>query len=164
MTARTLPSSVVARRARIATLVVETSVASQEELGRLLADEGISVTQATLSRDLDALGAVKEVSADGGTRYRIPGQQEWDTSLPVGDAALPRILHETLLKAEAAQNIAVVHTPPGAAQYLAGHIDRSGLFEPVGSVAGDDTIVIVMRSVSAAHHLCETLVNLSEKG
>ena len=106
MTARTLPSSVVARRARIATLVVETSVASQEELGRLLADEGISVTQATLSRDLDALGAVKEVSADGGTRYRIPGQQEWDTSLPVGDAALPRILHETLLKAEAAQNIA----------------------------------------------------------
>ncbi|MEC7103589.1 MAG: arginine repressor, partial [Actinomycetota bacterium] len=100
MTARTLPSSVGARRARIATLVVETSVASQEELGRLLADEGISVTQATLSRDLDALGAVKEVSADGGTRYRIPGQQEWDTSLPVGDAALPRILHETLLKAE----------------------------------------------------------------
>ena len=60
MTARTLPSSVVARRARIATLVVETSVASQEELGRLLADEGITVTQATLSRDLDALGAVKE--------------------------------------------------------------------------------------------------------
>ncbi|MEL0249526.1 MAG: arginine repressor, partial [Actinomycetota bacterium] len=70
----------------------------------------------------------------------------------------------TLLKAEAAQNIAVVHTPPGAAQYLAGHIDRSGLFEPVGSVAGDDTIVIVMRSDSAAHDLCETLVNLSEKG
>ncbi len=164
MTARTLPSSVVASRARIATLVVETSVASQEELGRLLADEGITVTQATLSRDLDALGAVKELSADGGTRYHIPGQQEWDTSLPVGDAALPRTLHETLLKAEAAQNIAVVHTPPGAAQYLAGHIDRSGLFEPVGSVAGDDTIVIVMRSDSAAHDLCETLVNLSEKG
>ncbi|MED5344725.1 MAG: arginine repressor, partial [Actinomycetota bacterium] len=88
----------------------------------------------------------------------------WDTSLPVGDAALPRILHETLLQAEAAQNIAVVHTPPGAAQYLAGHIDRSGLFEPVGSVAGDDTIVIVMRSDSAAHDLCETLVELSEKG
>ena len=164
MTARTLPSSVVARRARIATLIVETFVASQEGLGRLLADEGITVTQATLSRDLDALGAVKEVSGNEGTRYRIPGQQEWDTSLPVGDAGLPRILHETLLKAEAAQNIAVVHTPPGAAQYLAGHIDRSGLFEPVGSVAGDDTIVIVMRSDPAAHDLCETLVNLSEKG
>lgn len=161
---RTVPESVAARRARIAALICEHPVHSQEDLGRLLADEGIVVTQATLSRDLDAIGAVKQSDADGETRYRVPEQGKWDTSLPVGDPALPRILNETLLKAEAAQNIAVLHTPPGAAQYLAGHVDRSGLFESVGSVAGDDTIIIVMRDAAEAQRMCDTLLDLSKKG
>jgi transcriptional regulator of arginine metabolism len=164
MSTRTVPESVTARRARIATLICERAVRSQEDLGRLLAEDGIVVTQATLSRDLDAIGAVKKPDTDGGTRYLVPDQQKWDTSLPVGDPSLPRILNETLLKAEAAQNIAVLHTPPGAAQYLAGHVDRSGLFESVGSVAGDDTIIIVMRDSAAAQTLCATLLDLSEKG
>ena len=161
---RTVPESVAARRARIAALICELPVHSQEDLGRLLAGEGIVVTQATLSRDLDAIGAVKQTDQDGGTRYRLPDQGRWDTSLPVGDPALPRILNETLLKAEAAQNIAVLHTPPGAAQYLAGHVDRSGLFESVGSVAGDDTIIIVMRDADEAQRMCDTLLDLSKKG
>jgi len=165
MSTRTLPASVVARRARIAAVVVEQPVSSQEELGRLLADEGIHVTQATLSRDLDALGAVKTTGADGITRYSVAGQQEWDTSLPgAGNPQLVRTVAETLLRAEAAQNIAVLHTPPGAAQYLAGHVDRSGLLDAVGTVAGDDTIIIVMRSHEEARQLCETLLHLSEKG
>lgn len=164
MTTRTVPESVTARRARIAALICEKEVRSQEDLGRLLADDGIVVTQATLSRDLDAIGAVKKSDHDGNSRYQLPEQHTWDTSLPVGDAALPRILNETLLKAEAAQNIAVLHTPPGAAQYLAGHVDRSGLFESVGSVAGDDTIIIVMRESADAQRLCATLLDLSEKG
>ena len=116
MSTRTVPESVAARRARIAALICEQVVSSQEDLGRLLADDGIVVTQATLSRDLDAIGAVKKADAGGGTRYLVPDQQKWDTSLPVGDPSLPRILNETLLKAEAAQNIVVLHTPPGAAQ------------------------------------------------
>ncbi len=165
MSTRTVPESVTARRARIATLICEQPVRSQEDLGRLLADDGVVVTQATLSRDLDAIGAVKRTDDEGGTsRYRLPEQPTWDTSLPVGDPSLPRILNETLLKAETAQNIAVLHTPPGAAQYLAGHVDRSGLFESVGSVAGDDTIIIVMRDSVAAQTLCATLLDLSEKG
>lgn len=161
---RTVPESVTARRARIAALICEQAVRSQDDLGRLLADDGIVVTQATLSRDLDAIGAVKRSNDDGTSRYQLPAEHTWDTSLPVGDAALPRILNETLLKAEAAQNIAVLHTPPGAAQYLAGHVDRSGLFQSVGSVAGDDTILIVMREAIDAQQLCETLLDLSEKG
>lgn len=164
MSTRTVPESVAARRARIASLICEQSIRSQEDLGRLLAEDGIVVTQATLSRDLDAIGAVKKADGTGATRYLVPDQQKWDTSLPVGDPSLPRILHETLLKAEAAQNIAVLHTPPGAAQYLAGHVDRSGLFESVGSVAGDDTIIIVMRDTTEAQQLCDTLLDLSEKG
>ena len=164
MSTRTVPESVAARRARIAELICEKSVRSQEDLGRLLADDGIVVTQATLSRDLDAIGAVKKADQDGGTRYLVPDQQKWDTSLPVGDPALARILSETLRKAEAAQNIVVLHTPPGAAQYLAGHVDRSGLFQSLGSVAGDDTIIIVMRDAAEAKQMCETLLDLSEKG
>lgn len=164
MSTRTVPESVTARRARIASLICERPVRSQEDLGRLLADDGIFVTQATLSRDLDAIGAVKKPDPDGGTRYLVSDQQKWDTSLPVGDPSLARIVHETLLKAEAAQNIAVLHTPPGAAQYLAGHVDRSGLFESVGSVAGDDTIIIVLRDAADAQGLCATLLDLSEKG
>ncbi len=164
MTTRTVPESVAARRARIAALICEHPIHSQDDLGRLLAHDGIVVTQATLSRDLDAIGAVKKADAGGGTRYLVPDQQKWDTSLPVGDPALPRILNETLLKAEAAQNIVVLHTPPGAAQYLAGHVDRSGLFESVGSVAGDDTIIIVMRDATDAQRMCDTLLGLSQKG
>ncbi len=89
-----------------------------------------------------------------GTRYFVPQQVQRDTSLPSSDHTLPRILNETLLKAEAAQNIAVLHTPPGAAQYLAGHLDRSTDFPVVGTVAGDDTIIIVMRTEKR----CEELV------
>jgi transcriptional regulator of arginine metabolism len=74
---------------------------------------------------------------------------------------LQRIVADTLLRAEAAGNIAFVRTPPGAAQYLAGHLDRNPAFETVGTVAGDDTIIIVMRTPKDAQSLCETLVAMS---
>lgn len=161
MTTRTIPISMAARRARIAALVSSQTVASQEELGRLLDEEGIHVTQATLSRDLDALGAVKEHLSSGEVRYNVPARAEIDTSLPREDNSLQRIVAETLLRAEAAGNIAVVRTPPGAAQYLAGHLDRNSEFDTVGTVAGDDTIIIVMRTATSAIALCDTLVSMS---
>lgn len=67
------------------------------------------------------------------------------------------------MRAEAAGNIVVIHTPPGAAQFLAGHLDRSTTFAPVGSVAGDDTIIIVMRTSQDAADLCTTLLRLAEQ-
>lgn len=161
MTTRTVPVSMAARRARIAALVSSQTIASQEELGRLLDDEGIHVTQATLSRDLDALGAVKEHLVNGEVRYSVPSRAAIDTSLPREDHSLQRVVTETLLRAEAAGNIAVVRTPPGAAQYLAGHLDRNPSLETVGSVAGDDTIIIVMRTAKDAVTLCDTLVSMS---
>jgi transcriptional regulator of arginine metabolism len=161
MKTRTVPLSMVARRARIAALVSTQQVSSQEDLGRLLDAEGIHVTQATLSRDLDALGAVKEHLPNGEVRYSVPSRAAIDTSLPRDDHSLQRIVADTLLRAEAAGNIAVVRTPPGAAQYLAGHLDRNPAFETVGTVAGDDTIIIVMRTPKDAQSLCETLVAMS---
>jgi len=161
MSTRTVPVSMAARRARIAALVSTRTVSSQEDLGRLLDAEGIHVTQATLSRDLDALGAVKEHLPNGEVRYSVPSRAAMDTSLPRDDHSLQRIVTETLLRAEAAGNMAVVRTPPGAAQYLAGHLDRNPAFDTVGTVAGDDTIIIVMRTAKDAQILCDTLVSMS---
>lgn len=159
----TAPHTMSARRARIAALVTSKRVGSQEDLGRLLADDGINVTQATLSRDLDAIGAVKVADGDG-VHYVLTGRAARDTTLPLdgADQALAKAAQELLLGADAAQNIAVLHTPPGAAQYLAGHVDRSSRFDSVGSVAGDDTIILIMRTAKAAEELCRVMLGLAE--
>ena len=159
----TAPHTMSARRARISTLLASRRVGSQDDLGRLLAEEGFTVTQATLSRDLEAIGAVK-VADSHGVHYVLSGRAAKDTSLPVdgADQALAKAAQELLLGADAAQNIAVLHTPPGAAQYLAGHVDRSSRFDSVGSVAGDDTIILIMRSAKAARDLCREMLGLAE--
>jgi transcriptional regulator of arginine metabolism len=156
------PRTATARRSRIAALIATHDIVSQEELGALLADEGISVTQATLSRDLLALGASKAADADGRVHYVLDATA--DTSIPVAgaEATLARVANELLVRAEAAGNIAVLHTPPGAAQFFAGHLDRTQAFDPVGSVAGDDTIIIVMRTAEEAAGLCTTLLRMAD--
>jgi len=159
------PRTATARRARIAALIATHAVGSQEELGQLLADEGIHVTQATLSRDLVAIGASKEADDEGHLHYALDETAAGDTTIPASgaDATLARIAHELIVRAEAAGTIAVVHTPPGAAQFFAGHLDRSTAFEIVGSVAGDDTVIIVMRTPEDAAELCTTLLRMADQ-
>jgi transcriptional regulator of arginine metabolism len=159
------PRTMTARRARIATIIATSSIGSQEELGTVLAGEGIHVTQATLSRDLDAIGAVKSLDEEGRQHYSLGDHGAADTSIPVvgADALLARSAAELLVRAEAAGNIVVVHTPPGAAQFLAGHLDRSTLLDSVGCVAGDDTIIIVMRTPDEATEYCATLLGVAEQ-
>ena len=79
------------------------------------------------------------------------------------EVALARLAGELLVRAEPAGNIAVLHTPPGAAQFLAGHLDRSTGFDTVGTVAGDDTIIIVMRTPKDAEDLCRALLRMAEQ-
>ena len=164
MTTRQAPRTMQARRARIADLISSRAVTSQDELGHLLAREGITVTQATLSRDLDALGAVKSAGADGASAYVLGTGS--DTSLPVdgAHAAFARVAGELLVGAEAAGNMLVLRTPPGAAQFLAGRLDRTQPDGVVGSVAGDDTIIVVIRTPAAAARLCTTLLGIAEQG
>ena len=159
------PRTMTGRRSRVAAIIATHAIASQEELGQLLGAEGISVTQATLSRDLDALGALKELAHDGSARYVLGALTSSDTSIPANgtDATIARLTSELLVRAEAAGNIAVLHTPPGAAQYFAGHIDRSTSFDAVGSVAGDDTILLVMRTPEEAAYLCAALLRIAEQ-
>ena len=141
------PQSKAARHERIVAVVRGGAVRSQTELAELLAAEGIQVTQATLSRDLEELSAIKIRAGDGGPAvYLIP--EDGNPVLRQSEQAparLLRLLRELLTGTDASGNIAVLRTPPGAAQYLASALDRSGLPDVVGTIAGDDTILVVAR-------------------
>jgi transcriptional regulator of arginine metabolism len=141
------PMSKPARHARIATLIRERAIRSQGELGDLLAAEGLSTTQATLSRDLEELGAIKLRGTDGtAAAYVIPEDGKGPLrSAEQAPERLRRLLRELLTGADASGNLVVLRTPPGAAQFLASAFDRSGLPDVVGTIAGDDTILVVAR-------------------
>lgn len=151
------PVTRTARHARIVELIRSRPVRSQTELAELLAAEGIQVTQATLSRDLEELGAVK-VRGAGGAAYVIP-EDGTPVLRPAEQAPqrLVRLLRELLTGADASGNLAVLRTPPGAAQFLASALDRSGLPEIVGTIAGDDTILVVAREPHTGADLVEML-------
>ena len=148
----------VGRQARIVTLLSSQSVHSQTELAAMLADEGIDVTQATLSRDLKELGLVKR-SSDGA--YQAGGA---DTSTPAAAVmALSRALAEYLLSADISQQLLVLKTGPGQAQLLALAIDRARLPEVVGTIAGDDTILVVAREPMSGADLATKLESIQQK-
>ncbi|HZG90518.1 MAG TPA: arginine repressor [Pseudonocardia sp.] len=139
-------ASRAARQARIVELIRDRAVHSQSELLGMLEDEGIGTTQATLSRDLDELGAVKLRGADGGTPvYVIPDDGSPVRGISGGTSRLARLLGDLLVSADASGNLAVLRTPPGAAHYLASALDRAALHEVVGTIAGDDTLMVVAR-------------------
>jgi transcriptional regulator of arginine metabolism len=142
-----------ARHARITELVRLGPIKSQTELANMLADEGVLVTQATLSRDLEELNAIKVSGAyiipEDGTRLLRENFQ--------GPARLLKLLRELLTGVDASGNIAVLRTPPGAAQFLASALDRSGLSDVVGTIAGDDTIFVVARDVTGGKALADKL-------
>jgi len=135
-----------ARQGRIVEIVSTRPVRSQSELLALLEAEGIETTQATLSRDLDELGAVKLRGADGGAPvYVIPDDGSPVRGVEGGTGRLARLLGELLVSADASGNLAVLRTPPGGAHYLASALDRAALHDVVGTIAGDDTLVVVAR-------------------
>ncbi|MHA6794179.1 arginine repressor [Pseudonocardia bannensis] len=166
--ARPGAASRVARQARIVKLITQRAVRSQSELLTLLGAEGIDTTQATLSRDLDELGAVKLRGADGGAPvYVIPedGNPGFGLTHPPegGTTRLARLMGELLVSADASGNLAVLRTPPGAAHYLASALDRAALHDVVGTIAGDDTILVVAREPLTGAELAERLQALPTK-
>ena len=125
------------RRRLLRRLVTTRQIHSQAELADLLDEGGHPVTQATISRDLDAIGAVKDRAA-GGT-YTIP---------PNGDRRsnrreLARAMADFVLSVVPSGNLVVVKTNPGAAHLVAGAIDRTGPSGVIGTVAGDDTLLVI---------------------
>jgi transcriptional regulator of arginine metabolism len=150
------------RQARIIQLVTHHTIHSQTELAALLAGEGIEVTQATLSRDLDELGAVKLRGVNGGAPvYVIPEDGSPVRAVSGGTARLARVLSELLVSTDASGNLAVLRTPPGGAHFVASALDRAALPEVVGTVAGDDTILVVAREPLTGDQLAHRIEALA---
>ena len=156
------PDTKVARRQLIVDLILRGEVASQAQLRDLLADAGINVTQATLSRDLDDLGAVKIDSA-GRSVYALDaggGERPGWLSEDAG-GRLARAVAELLVSVDHSANIVVLRTPPGGAQYLAHALDRAELDDVLGTIAGDDTVLLVTRDPIGGSSLAERLMQLT---
>jgi transcriptional regulator of arginine metabolism len=128
------------RQHRIARMLEEQAVSSQSQLVELLAADGVVATQATVSRDLEELGAVK-VRIPGGTNaYAIPEHAK-ERSAP--DDHLRRVMGEFVVEVSHSGNLVVLRTPPGSAHVIGSALDRAGLPDVLGNVAGDDTLILV---------------------
>ena len=190
---RVSPATKAARHAKIAAILSQPGepVRSQEELADRLAGLGIKVTQATLSRDLDDLGAVRLRGPGGALVYALPPDP---ADAPVADvddavfrqaaaavaglaglaglaagtptaavAGLAKVAGDLLLSAEASGNLVVLRTPPGAAQLMASMIDRTAMHAVLGTVAGDDTVLVVARDPAGGDELSALLLRLAEQ-
>jgi transcriptional regulator of arginine metabolism len=168
MTDATLrPATKNARHQLIIDLVTHHEVHSQTELQALLADEGIDVTQATLSRDLVELDAVKVRTAGGTLVYAVPAEGgDRRPSAPAETAAglqrLARLCGELLVSADASANLVVLRTPPGAAQFLASAFDKAEMPDVLGTIAGDDTVLVIGREPRGGDALARRFLSLAD--
>ena len=128
------------RQHRLAGLLERHAVTSQAQLVELLAADGVLATQATVSRDLEELGAVKVRVPGGETVYAIP---ELARNRLAPEDHLRRVLGDWVAEVAHSANIVVLRTPPGSAHVVGSALDRAGLDEIVGTVAGDDTVLVV---------------------
>lgn len=165
------PVTKAARQAQIADILTRSRVRSQEELADLLAQRGVRVAQATLSRDLDELGAVRLRGGGGGLVYALPGEPGGHSRLlaETGPLAaeqpdrLTRVASDLLLSAEASANLVVLRTPAGGAQLLASAIDHADWTSILGTVAGDDTVLVIARDPAGGEELAQSLLRLAER-
>lgn len=159
-----VPTTKTARQAAIREILTTRGIRSQAELSAALGDRGLSVTQGTLSRDLVDLGAVRTRGADGMV-YALPA--DGDDGAPTGRGAeaqlsrLATMARELLISAEPTENLVVLRTPPGAAQFLASVIDQARVEHVMGTIAGDDTILLITPGTAAAPAVAAHLLGLA---
>lgn len=143
------------RQAKILEVIKHAVVETQEELADLLSRSGIPVTQATVSRDIKELQLNKVPTGDGRYRYALPEEAptgSWDRRR--------RIFRESVLAVDYSENIIIIKSLPGTAQGVASAIDHLGWTELLGSVAGDDTVMIVIKPPSATDEVAERIQTL----
>lgn len=144
-------NSAAARRAKVVALVESGVIHSQSDLVKELKRAGYKVTQATASRDLEEIGAVR-----GSSGYQLANSS---------DESLSRVLStdNLILSVEASGNLAVVRTPPGGAQLLASNLDHAKLKSIIGTIAGDDTVLVVSRKSNGGPQLAKELAALGKQ-
>ncbi len=157
-----------ARHQRIAEVLAHQSVRSQTQLLQLLAQQGLTLTQATLSRDLDEMGAVRVRNGGGPLLYVLPeegGAHALHMPEEPGDvnARLHRVASQLLVSAQANDNLVIIRTPAGAAQFLASAIDSAQRSDVLGTVAGDDTILLVAAHPHGGQALAQALMALVKR-
>jgi transcriptional regulator of arginine metabolism len=130
------------RQHRVSQILEKEGVTSQAELVKMLADEGVELTQVTVSRDLEELGAVKVRRPGGAMVYALPATS---ADRPAPELHLRRVLGEWMAEVTSSGNLVIVRTPPGCAHVVGSALDRAGLSEVVGTVAGDDTVLVVAK-------------------
>jgi transcriptional regulator of arginine metabolism len=146
------------RQQIITRLIAQENVCSQPHLQEMLKDQGIEATQATISRDLEELGAVKIRVAGGDSIYAIA---EYAPARVAPSDQLRRVMAEWVAEVTSSGNLVVVRTPPGCAHVVASALDRSALSGLLGTVAGDDTIFCVAAEDIGGAGLAEELRSLS---
>jgi transcriptional regulator of arginine metabolism len=146
------------RQHRITKLLNTTAVASQAQLVELLAADGIEATQATVSRDLIDLGVVKVRLPGGDSAYALP---ELPTQQVAPEDHLRRVMGEWVVELSWSQNLVVLRTPPGSAHVVGSALDRSGLDGVLGTVAGDDTLLVVAAESRGGAEMAQLLAGIA---
>jgi transcriptional regulator of arginine metabolism len=164
-----LPATKTARQALIRQIIRDQAIHSQSQLAAHLSASGLEVTQATLSRDLVEMRADKVRLVDGSRIYALPaegGEAALEAALSheMLAARLRRLAAELLVSAEGSANMAVLRTPPGAAHFLASAIDHSFFPGVMGTIAGDDTIVLVTREPNGGPDMAARFTQLANEG
>ncbi len=148
----------VQRQQHILRLIGKHPVSSQPQLLELLSAEGIIATQATVSRDLEDLGAVKVRVPGGDTVYAIP---EYEPARIAPEDQLRRVMGEWVAEVRHAHHNVVIRTPPGCAHVVASALDRSGIKGVLGTVAGDDTLLVIADETTTGAKLAAKLRDLA---
>ena len=167
MTEPRIPATKAARQQLIVDLLGKEAVRSQGELVDLLTAHGVHSTPSTVSRDLVELDAVRVRHADGTLVYAVPGEGGDRTPRAAEDSVasqgrLQRLARELVVSADASANLVVLRTPPGAAQYLASAIDHTAQSEILGTIAGDDTVMLICRDPLGGPGIAARFTNLAE--
>ncbi len=146
------------RQQAIARLIEQSEVASQVQLVEMLMSDGITATQATVSRDLDDLGAIKIRTSGGASVYALPAFAT-DRVAPVDQ--LRRVMGEWVAEVLSSQNLVIIRTPPGCAHVVASALDRSAMDGLIGTVAGDDTVMCIAAETTTGAALADRLSELA---
>ncbi|MFD0705233.1 arginine repressor [Alloscardovia venturai] len=169
-----VPTTRTARLSIVESIILHHVIESQQQLADLLADEGIQVTQATLSRDLDDLKASKVRTPSGTFAYAVPQGAQYaqsaDSLVPgprparmatKAEQQLSKVIGGLITKVIAAQNLVIIHTPAGAAQYVASAIDKQPIADVAGTIAGDDTVMVIASDNQAAQKKRDWLLEMA---